>query len=293
MHSSCVVRRASWLLGAIVLCASAPVRLCAQERAIPLTADGYVRIINRAGEVRVLGWDKDSVRMTGELASGQRLFGGGSERMVKVGVDGADTPARLTVQVPRGAKVVIDAGESAVEADGLRGPVEIRGGAGAIRMSGASVRVTIETVDGAVTLVGGPYRSTEVRTAGGIIRASGLQEEFLLSSVTGAITGEVTGVTRGRIESVTGVVRFSGDVDPTGTLAIESHGGDVEVAIDPRKGVELVATAFGGAIENALTQSVPRPVPNGRGIQLGTTVGGGGGTVTITGFKGTIRLKPR
>jgi len=283
--------RASTFLALLAHLPTGP--LAAQDRTIPLEADGYVRVINRSGTLQVLAWDKDSVRIVGELAPGQRLFGGGSARMVKVGVDGPEAPASVTVQVPRRAKVVIDGGDAAIEVDGVTGPIEISGGAGRILMAATPVRVTIQTVDGAVTLVGGPYRSTEVRTAGGVVHASGLEEEFLLSSVSGVIQATVSGVTRGRIESVTGVVRFAGDIDPTGTLTVESHGGDIGLILDPRKGFELVATAFGGTIENTLTSSIARPVPNGHGIQLATTVGGGGGTVTVTSFKGRIRLTPR
>jgi hypothetical protein len=292
-NADCGLRTAILCAVASLICAAAPLRLSAQERTIPLALDGYVRVFNAAGSIRVIGWDLDSVRWGGTLAPGQELFGGGSRRMVKLGPSGPDGPAQLVVRLPRGAKLVIDGGESTVEVEGMSGPVEIRGGGGAVQVSGAPVRLTIETVDGAVTLAGGPFRSTEVRTAGGIIRVAGAREEIVLSTVTGAVTAEVAGVTRGRISSVRGVIRFSGSVDPTGTLAIESHGGDIDLSLDPRPGLELVVTAFGGSITNALTTSTPRPVRDGRSHLLETIVGDGGGTVTVTSFKGTVRVQPK
>lgn len=292
-YADCGLRTAVAVLTVILLSAQAPERLCAQATTLPLNADGSIRVFNPAGTIRIIGWDKDSVRWVGELAPGQQLFGGGSPRMAKVGVGGADAAARLTVQVPRRAKVVIDAAESGVDVEGVRGPIEISGGGGAIRLTGSPVRVTIQTVDGAVTLTGGPFRSTEVRTAGGMIRVEGARGELVLSSVTGAIFAEADSITRGGITTVAGVIRLGASVDPTGTLTVESHGGDIQLRFDPGAGLEVVATAFGGNIENTLSAARPRPVRNGRGQQLGTTVGNGGGTVTVTSFKGRVRIQPR
>jgi hypothetical protein len=290
MRTSIFAGRAALAAGAIVLCACAPVRLCAQERAVPLDRDGFVRVFNAAGSIRVTGWGVDSVRWGGELARGQELFGGGNRRMVKLGPNGADGPARLEVRVPHGAKVVIDAGESTVDVDGLTGPVEIRGGSGAVHVNGAPVRLTIETVDGDVDIAGGPHRSLDVRTAGGAIRVTGARGEINVNSVSGEVTLQADSITRGSVTSVTGTVRMIGVVDRTGTLNVESHGGDVELTLVTRPGFEVVATAIGGSITSSLSRTAPRPIRDGRGFLLETAVGDGSGTVTVTAFKGAIRL---
>ena len=294
MRAACCVLRAAAFLALTAALAPLPTGpLAAQDRTIPLAADGYVRILGSAGSIHVIAWDLDSVRWGGRLAPGQELFGGGSPRMVKVGTTGADGPAELSIRVPRRAKVVIDAGEASVDVSGVTGPVEIGGQSGAIKLVGAPVRLTIETVDGAVTLSGGPFRSSVVRTAGGMITADGLEEEVVLSTVTGAIFADLTRATRGSISSVSGVIRLGASVDPTGNLAIESHGGDILLRLATPPGVEVVATALGGNIENTLSRVVPRPVRGGRGQILETTVGGNGGTVTVTSFKGRVRIEPK
>jgi len=71
---------------ALAILAAAPDPLPAQEkilRAFPLNPDGAVRIFNDAGAIRVIGWDKDSVVITGTLARGAQLFGGGGYEGVK------------------------------------------------------------------------------------------------------------------------------------------------------------------------------------------------------------------
>jgi hypothetical protein len=62
MRTSIVVRRASAVVGALLLSASLPLFLRAQERAVPLDRDGFVRVFNAAGSIRVIGWGVDSVR---------------------------------------------------------------------------------------------------------------------------------------------------------------------------------------------------------------------------------------
>jgi hypothetical protein len=288
------MRRASSILGVVtLLTAPAAQRLSAQERILPLARDGYFRVYNRSGSIHVTGWDVDSVRWRVRLSPGQELFGGGNAQMAKVGVSGADGPTTFEVQVPRGVKLVIDAGEGSVDIEGVAGAIEIQGGAGAVRVTGAPARLTIETVDGAVTLAGGVFRSTEVRTAGGMIQVEGARGEIVLSSVTGAVIAEVDSVTRGAVSTVSGVIRLGAGMDHTGTLTVESHGGDIQLRLDPRPGVELMATAFGGPIENTLTHTLPHPVRDGRSQLLETNIGSGGGTVTVTSFKGRIRLQAR
>jgi len=265
-------------------------RLAAQERTIPLDRDGFVRVFNRVGTIHVVGWGVDSVRWNAQLAPGQELYGGGNQQMAKLGVSGPDGVARLEVRVPAGAKLVIDAGESTVDVVGVTGAVEIRGGGGAVHVAGTPVRLTIETVDGPVDITGGPHRSVDVRTAGGAIDITGAREELSVSSISGDVTITADSITRGRIISVTGTVRLVGSVDRTGTLTAESHGGDLELALSTRPGFDVVATAIGGTIVNTLSKTSPRPVRDGRGSLLEAVVGDGGGTVTVTAFKGTIRL---
>jgi hypothetical protein len=263
-----------------------------QVRGAAVDRDGFVRIFSTAGSIKVTGWDRDSLEIRGRMAPGQQLFGGGSRRAIKFGADGPEGPSHLEVTMPRGVKLVIDAGESTVEVAGMTGAVEVRTGGGNIEIRDAPVRVTIETVDGDVTLSGGPFLSTEVRSAGGDIRVTGARAECTLTSVSGGITAEVVGVTRGRVSSVNGPLRFSGNVDPTGTLAIESHGGEVVVALDAGVGAEIVATNFGGEIVNTLTNARPRAV-RGTGRLLQTELSRFGGTVTITAFRGRVTLQQR
>jgi hypothetical protein len=284
----------SRLLAILIALAAGPIgRLAAQERAIPFDPDGFVRVFNSSGSVRVIGWGVDSVRWGGELARGQELYGGGNRRMAKLGPNGPEGPARIEVRVPYGTKVVIDAGDATVDVDGVTGPVEIRGGAGAVRVNGAPVRLTIETVDGDVDVGGGPHRSLDIRTAGGTVRVTGAREAVNCNTVSGNILLTADSVTRGQVVSVSGTIRFTGSVDRTGTLTAESHGGDVELTLSTRPGFEVVATAIGGSITNSLNRTAPRMVRDGRSYLLEALVGEGGGTVTVTSFKGTIRLTPR
>ena len=280
-------------LGLALLCAGAPARLGAQTRILPLDPNGYFRIFSTAGTIQVRGWDKDSVRWEVLMAAGQELFGGGNGHMAKVGVSGAAGEARILVTVPRGVKLVIDGGESSVQIDSVAGPVEVQTGSGGVQITGSPVRVTVETADGAVTLAGGPFRSTDVRTTGGMIKVAGALGELALNSVAGAIFADGEQLTRGQVGSVTGVIRLRVSVDPTGTLAVESHGGDIALALPPTPGLELFATSFGGTITNGLSPSRPLAIRGGRGQQLETTIGNGGGTVNVTSFKGTVHLERR
>src|SRR3990172_7265654 len=118
---------------ALAILAAAPDPLPAQEkilRAFPLNPDGAVRIFNDAGAIRVIGWDKDSVVITGTLARGAQLFGGGGYEGVKFFVEGPKPGASakmagvsdLVVRLPARARGWLTAAPAPHEGGALAGP---------------------------------------------------------------------------------------------------------------------------------------------------------------------------
>ena len=81
---------------------AAPIRYM---RGWPLDRDGMVKMFLHSGRIRVIGWDRDSISVTGTVSRGVVPYGGGSRRAVKFGIEGntPDSWGDLTVRVPAGA----------------------------------------------------------------------------------------------------------------------------------------------------------------------------------------------
>ena len=103
-----------------------------------------------------------------------------------------------------------------------------------------------------------------------------------------------TGVQRGKFESVTGDIRFEGELGRGGVVEVESQSGAIEVRVPANTIADFDALTIEGTITNTLGASQPRRRPASAGQELRFSTGtGGGAQVTVRTFKGAIVLGPK
>jgi DUF4097 and DUF4098 domain-containing protein YvlB len=128
---------------------------------------------------------------------------------------------------------------------------------------------------------------------GGNITISGTAEDVTATTVGGLIVIQDEGFQRGRFESVTGDIRFSGPIPRGASLAVESHSGNIELDVPAKTEAQFDINNFQGVIKNALTSAQPIPVRERGGRELFFTTGLGGADVAVRNFKGSVMLKAR
>lgn len=264
-----------------------------------LDRDGSIRIFVLNGSVRVLGWDRDSVAVTGTAAKGQELFIGGGRRGVKLGLwDRVDAdnalPSHLEIRVPAGARVWVKTGYAAdIEVAGVVGGLDLNTAAGTVRVTGSPRELAIEAMEGSVEITGSPAW-LRAKSASGAITLRGSAEDAILTTVSGPISviaprGAAAPFGRSRFESVTGSVAFSGAPARGGTLHVDTHSGAIDVSLPATLGADFDVTTISGSVTNALTAA--RPVAESRRKALVFSTGEGGAHITIRTFKGPVRLR--
>ena len=280
----------------------------AQERVearFALDGRGSVRIMNPFGRIRVTGWDSESLAVSGRLApQAGRFYAAGDARVRKLGVEvslderSAGT-ADLEVRVPRRASVWVKSATADIDVEGVDGTLDLNSLSGTIHVVGTPQDVTAETMDGAVEIAGGTGRARAKTVSGGIL-LRGASEDLGASTLSGTIVVRAagwqrggTGVQRGRFESVTGDIRFEGEVGRGGVVELESQSGKVEVRVPPNTVADFDLLSIGGVITNTLTAAVPQRRAAGVGQELRFSTGTGGAQVTVRSFKGTILLQPK
>lgn len=286
------------MIRALLLCAVvSPGVLYAQEkvnRGFAIDADAAIRIQMSAGELRVTGWDRDSVAIVGAIPpGGGTWYGGGRGRAAKLGVESRDPSgsgpgATLDVRLPRGARLWIKTVSATVHVDGVVGEVDIVSVSGALGVLGTPRVASLESIDGDLT-VSGASGVVRARTGGGDITVRGPAGDVTVASVGGTIDVAVDRLDRGRLESVTGVVRFAGNLAPGGALEAESHSADVTVRLVGEVDAEFTLASVAGVVNNRLSpkagaSSAPRGKP------LVFLVGEGGAQVSARSFKGTVTV---
>jgi hypothetical protein len=266
--------------------------LAAQQRVVrgmAVSSTAAIRLADLVGLVRLVGWDKDSMTVTGELPphAGQFYFGG-SREAAKMGLEGGDTSAvvissTLEIHVPRRARISVTGAAISVDAEGLEGDLDFRTAEGRLHLEGAPRVLSAETLDGNVEVVGAAA-SVRVRTAGGGVVLRGVRGDVSVSTVGGSIVLGGARVDRARFETVSGEISYKGSITAGGTLDAQTHSGNIELRLPPTLGADLDLSAPAGGIQSEF------PL---RGIAKGsvrTTIGDGGAAITARTFSGRISL---
>jgi hypothetical protein len=261
-----------------------------------VTRDVYVRLNGAFSSLKVTGWQKDSLVMTGVLPKESRFepaMGSSSAPApgVKFYIEGASNApisGSLELFVPVGATVWAKSGSATIDVTGITGGLDLNIVGGSISVTGNPRELNIESMDGGVTVNGAP-NWMRAKTATGDVTIRGSCTDLGITTVSGTVTIRDGSFERTRVESVTGNVTFGAGVSRAGTLLIDSHSGAIELQIG-KASLDIDATTITGSITNNVTTRRPTPGRDGRGEELTLSLGIGDARATLRSFKGNIRL---
>lgn len=247
----------AWFTAGIV-CAMPFATLCAQAsrpqpvvRGYAAAADISMRIYVPAGRVRIAVWARDSVHVKGTTGQGVTVFGGGSRTHMKFGIESrvpGDTlpEADLEVSVPRGARVWLKMIDGRADVTGITGEIELYAVRGDITVQDVSGVTSIESIDAPVT----------VRRARGDLRVRGGKGAVIIDDARGTmsvatVSGPVTltnVVADGRVETIGGAIALTATSLAGATMELQSHSGDITLALDPRRAPLLDLSSRAGPV---------------------------------------------
>ena len=265
-----------------------------------VTSNASVRITGTFTELQIIGWDRDTVAVSGNAPADARFessFGGsnsGPAPGVKMFLESRSGTmgGKLELRVPAGARVWAKSGSADIDVRGVTGGLDLNIVGGRVKVSGNPHELNVESMDGNVAIDGTPSW-LRVKTATGDIDIAGGSDDAMLATISGTIRVGAGAFERAKIESVTGAVVFAGDIVRRGTVDINTHSGGIELSLPRRAGAELDVATVTGTIENTLTARAAVPGREGRGQEIGLTLGQGGARIYVRSFKGNVQLRPR
>lgn len=318
------------LLAAVLAAGSAGAQERIDQRR-PTGATGVVEIHNTAGNVRVVGWNRNEVAVTGTLGRGtERLdFGTEGDRVVvrvvlpRRGRDvrGSDievrVPARKTVNVRTvsaaigvegiAGAVTAHAVSGAVTVTGRPGEASLKSTSGEVRFDGQAQRVTIESVSGSVQVAGTVRDEVKASTVSADVRVTASAGEVNVNAVSGNVEiGSVNG--RADVGTVSGDVRVTGRrlhgsfKTVTGNLVVSGDlARDGSTTFNTHSGnVELqVPRGSSAAVDvNTFSGDIETRVPDAQidrrnSKELRLRVGRGDARISIRTFSGNVMLRGR
>ena len=260
------------------------------DRQLPLNAMGLLRITNELGSVRITGWDRDSVSVGGSAGADVQFYMGGTPVGIKLGVEvgksAAESTADLVIRVPMRARIWVRTIDGDVDVHAFNGELTVVAINSRVRVKGALRQASIETLGGDVDLTASPDY-LRIRTGAGRVTWFGSSEDAAIITVSGGIAATAGSIVRGRFESVTGDVQFTGSTPATGSLAFDTHAGDIHVGLAKDVQADVSAAAISLNLFGTMATSK-------LGAQPGTsnaTIGGkgfGGATIIARSFKGKV-----
>jgi hypothetical protein len=264
------------------------------NRRQPLQSDGAVRITNLVGTIRVHGWDRDSIAVTGEISRrGMGFFMGGDRAAVKLGVDtpsedvSAADPSTLEVWVPTGSRVRVKSARATIDVANVTGTLDLTSTGGNITVKGVPRELTVESIDGDIAL-DGAVTWLRARSAGGDIVIRGGAEDLVAASVSGMVAVSGGPVRAARLETMTGAVSFEASIARGAVLDVGTHSGVVAIVLPKGSTPTVEVTTVAAPIENNLTPQRPTARGDaGRDLSLAL---GGDARLTIRSFKGPVSL---
>jgi hypothetical protein len=274
----------------------------AVERRAAIASDASIRLSGAISSLKIIGWDRDSLVVTGSVPNGW-IFDGGLAR-AEVGLSrGAKfyiqspseayvSGAMLEIRVPNRARVWAKSGSANIEVSGVTGGLDLNIVGGSVTVSSAPRELNIESMDGNVRVLAGAAW-LRVKTATGDIDVRGGSEDAGLSSISGTVRVAEGKYERGKFETVTGDLVYQGDVGYKGSVDLTTHSGRVEIRLPPKPSVEFDGQTVTGTIENSATSSRPIAGREGRGMELGFSSGTGDTRMVVRSFKGNVELRPR
>lgn len=226
-----------------------------ERRDVSANVQVVVRTIS--GSVRVAAWEKNELFVTGELDDGvERLEVLGSGDKVEVRVvprrrSGGDAEAELVLQLPRGARLDVETVSAGIQTRELANTLVLETVSGDIEVSGRLRELTVRTVSGDVAVRSVGVRST-VKTVSGEIELSDASGELDLETVSGRIRLSGEAFSRLRARSISSEISIQGDLSQEASVDLESHSGDITLALPGSTAASFELTTFSGELTSEL-----------------------------------------
>jgi len=286
------------LLALAMLACASPVHAQRKIReAFAADPAGFVRIQNIAGSVKVTGWDRDSITITGVVydTPNERFEIMRSAGGVKMGIWDTTVekvpPSTLEIRVPRRSRVWVRTGSSFIFVGGVAGTVDVNSIGGGVEVTGQPHEVFAESMTGEVFLDDVRASTARLKTVTGAIRIRGSITDVIATSIGGNIVVDGAAIDRGRFESVDGDVRFMGDLMRKATLDFINHAGAVEFSLPSNVDADFAVSTYQGTLQNDFPVKQHQANSKIKGSEITFSLGTGGAQVNVRTFKGRIIVR--
>jgi hypothetical protein len=284
-----------------------------------LSVDGATNISveNLRGKVRILGWDKNEVSVTGELDDKAERFvfeKDGSLIKVKVvmphHMNGSwhEKGSNLVINVPRKLRLDFSGVSTDVTVEGLTKSTEVKSVSGNISVDSLSQLIDISSVSGDITSenLSGKINLSSVsgdivdkksqgrmtlKAVSGRLKTQTEASEVFVNTVSGEIDMILGGVDELIISTVSGDVEGILSLNTNGLIKMSSVSGDIDLGFtnDVQATFSMRSNA-GGNLVNKITDDKAKHAKYGPSSKLNFETGNGKAAVKASTVSGRLKV---
>lgn len=291
------------------------------DETIKAAKDGYVEIEHLGGYAKITGWDKNEVRVTGELGENTDEFifeRDGNEVVVRVKVKkrrgswsnwGDEDDDNLEIFVPENSRLSYSSTNANVEAYEVYGGADVDTVNGDIKVSKLSGRIRLEAVNGDINskelegdvkieTVNGNIKSRSSKSKDGVyesvngdIDVDTDSPELRAETVNGNIDLNLGTIEQLSLNTVNGSIEARMELAKQGDVRASSVGGSIELYFQPDVSARFdIEGHAGGRITNKLSDHKEQKAKYGPSRWLEFSLNGGDGKVDVSTVSGRIKL---
>jgi DUF4097 and DUF4098 domain-containing protein YvlB len=261
------------------------------------SASGLVMVENIAGSIKIIGWDKNEVKVEGFLSDevkGLDFKATGKKTIIEVkyprNMRSVDEGADLIIYAPVNSVFEVESISCRITIEKVTGSVAVEAISGDITLNGDCDEVELSCISGDIT-VEGDTKSLALESISGGVTAKGSRSTVRAESITGTIDLTFDTFIKLNVESVDSRVMVEGDLAAGGKMELESVSGDIILVIPEDISAEFNIESFSGSIGKAFGHKADKVSKYAPGSEMEFVTGGGDGRVDVSTFSGDVKIR--
>lgn len=262
--------------------------------------DGEVRVDNLAGTIKIHGWDRNEVRVTGTLGDQvEKLEITSDDSGISIRVvlphnehsDDCGECADLDIEVPAASRLEVSTVSADIQAKDLTGSAQLGTVSGQLVLDSSAARVDVRSVSGDVTVAGsGKNAHVTATSVSGEVRVTGMDGALHAESVSGDVKVANNRLTGLEMSSTSGSLVFEGGLSKGGDYEFHNVSGDLDLHFGASPSAHFDVSSFSGDIDNSFGPKASRVSKYSPGMELHFTNGGGDAQVNVRSLSGEIHI---
>ncbi|MEM7220788.1 MAG: DUF4097 family beta strand repeat-containing protein [Pseudomonadota bacterium] len=257
-----------------VLACSAAARDRAIDELFKTGSSPRVDVSNVNGEIDVAVWSRDEVELQGTLDERAELVLEHDDdklmiRVVKKSNERRIGVTSLRLRVPTVSDLSLHSVSGNVRTAGIEGSQRIDVVSGDIDVTEFGADLDLKSVSGNIRANGtGEITIVTALAVSGDIELQGLSGELELTTISGTSSIDGGEFTRVDLDTTSGDISFSGDIDQRGRLDAETISGDVEIVLVEDTHLDVSVETFSGDIDSCFKEQPQKKSKYGPGKVL-------------------------